>query len=247
MSKIFKPRRGTKSTFNTGSKSSTVLDEGEIFFEVPDSGQGKGRVRIKMGDGSSTYATLPYAIPFTEDELITHNGTDTKSVSASSSIGSSTVSTYLNNAKSGNTLKTIIHNLREAIYRNACDIVYLNNKKANTSHTHSQYAYYSDLQGTIKTVTYNSSYISSSAQRTVDYLVIGRVHVVSGRFQVSTAKPSGQVNYLMSGFSAPSGQIVPVGYLANSVVIMLNTQGRITSNDAIPAGYYNIACAYVVN
>jgi hypothetical protein len=140
MSKIFKPRRGTTSTFTTGNKSSTILDEGEIFFEVPDSGQGTGRCRIKMGDGSSTYATLPYAIPFTEDELITHNGTDTKSVSASSSIGSSTVSTYLNNAKSGNTLKTIIHNLREAIYRNACDISYLNNNKASTSHTHSGYA-----------------------------------------------------------------------------------------------------------
>ena len=125
VSKIFKPRRGKVSTM-LGTKASTVLAAGEMFFEVPDTGVGSGRGRIMMGDGSTTYVNLAgsnnntgansqaakYFMPFKQDEVIIQPGTDTKSVSASSSIGSSQVATYLNNAKSGNPLKTIIHNLR---------------------------------------------------------------------------------------------------------------------------------------
>lgn len=123
---IFKPHRGRKSTFTTGDKSSTILENGEIFFEYPDNGNGTGRGRIMMGDGESTYATMSsnnkYFIPFTEDEIINHPGTANKTISGSSYINTSTINTYLNNAKSGNNLKTIIHNLREAIYSNACNI-----------------------------------------------------------------------------------------------------------------------------
>ena len=135
---IFKPRRGKKTTFTTGDKSSTILGNGEIFFEYPDNGPGTGRGRIMMGDGSSTYATMgtKYFIPFTEDEIINHPGTADKSIVGTSIISTSTINTYLNNAKSGNTLKSIIHNLREAIYSNACNIVYLNNNKSSTTHDH---------------------------------------------------------------------------------------------------------------
>jgi hypothetical protein len=144
VSKIFKPRRGKVSTM-LGTKASTVLAAGEMFFEVPDTGVGTGRGRIMLGDGSTTYVNLAgannntkgansqagkYFFPFTEDETIIHPGTSDKTVSASSSISSSTVATYLNNAKSGNTLKSIIHNLRQAIYTNACDIAMLNNDLA---------------------------------------------------------------------------------------------------------------------
>ena len=37
MAKIFKPRRGKKSTM-AGTKKTTVLSAGEMFIEVPDTG-----------------------------------------------------------------------------------------------------------------------------------------------------------------------------------------------------------------
>jgi hypothetical protein len=134
---IFKPHRGKKSTFTTGDKSSTILESGEIFFEYPDNGPGAGRGRIMMGDGSSTYATMSsnnkYFIPFTEDEIINHPGTSDKTIGGTSYTASTTIDGYINNAKSGNSLKNIIHNLREAIYSNACNIAYLNSNKLSTS------------------------------------------------------------------------------------------------------------------
>ena len=40
-----------------------ALKQGEIFFEIPDSGEGKeGNYGIKMGDGSSGYSDLPYIV-----------------------------------------------------------------------------------------------------------------------------------------------------------------------------------------
>jgi hypothetical protein len=96
VSKIFKPRRGKVSTM-LGTKASTVLAAGEMFFEVPDTGVGTGRGRIMVGDGSSTYVNLAgsnnntgansqaakYFMPFTQDETIIHPGTSNKTVSAS--------------------------------------------------------------------------------------------------------------------------------------------------------------------
>ena len=61
MSYIFQPRRGKKATMN-GSKAGTVLGSGEFFIEYPNAGVGKGKCKIKMGDGSTPYSSLPYAL-----------------------------------------------------------------------------------------------------------------------------------------------------------------------------------------
>ena len=57
-----RPRRGTRSTMYETSKSAMVLKEGELFIEVPDEGVGKGPSKVKIGDGVSAYAALPYAL-----------------------------------------------------------------------------------------------------------------------------------------------------------------------------------------
>ena len=63
VNKIFKPRRGKKSTM-AGTKANTVLAAGELFLETPDKGVGKGASKIKIGDGSTKYSSLPYALTF---------------------------------------------------------------------------------------------------------------------------------------------------------------------------------------
>lgn len=60
MSSYLRPRRGKKSTAIAQLTSSNPLKRGEIFFEVPDDGVGTGAGKIKMGDGVTTYADLPY-------------------------------------------------------------------------------------------------------------------------------------------------------------------------------------------
>lgn len=103
VSKIFKPRRGTKSIM-AGIKKSTVLASGEIFVEVPDAGVGKGASKIKIGDGTTAYSSLPYALGDTSNDQITF-----------SSNTSTTVAAALNSVASGGSLKNIVAGLKQAI------------------------------------------------------------------------------------------------------------------------------------
>lgn len=57
MAIYFKPRRGKKAT---AISQNIILRSGEVFFEVPDTGVGTGKGKIKMGDGVTTYGNLPY-------------------------------------------------------------------------------------------------------------------------------------------------------------------------------------------
>ena len=59
--KVFKPRRGTR-TVMANAKKNTILSSGELFIEVPDSGPGTGKSKVKMGDGVTPYAELPYML-----------------------------------------------------------------------------------------------------------------------------------------------------------------------------------------
>ena len=103
VSKILKPRRGT-STIMSGSKANTVLQSGELFIEAPSTGVGSGKSKIKIGDGSTVYSSLPYAIGDTSTDPITYTA-DT----------STTVATALSNAASGGTLASIVAGLKQAI------------------------------------------------------------------------------------------------------------------------------------
>jgi hypothetical protein len=57
MASYLRPRRGKKATATTNN---IVLKRGEVFFEVPDTGVGTGMGKIKMGDGTTAYGSLPY-------------------------------------------------------------------------------------------------------------------------------------------------------------------------------------------
>ena len=57
MASFLRPRRGKKST---ATSDGIILKRGEVFFEVPDTGVGTGNGKIKMGDGTTSYASLPY-------------------------------------------------------------------------------------------------------------------------------------------------------------------------------------------
>ena len=71
VNKILLPRRAKKSVMQSSGKSSIVLEKGEIFVECPDEGIGKGHSIIKIGDGSTAYSSLPYAIGDTSNDIIT--------------------------------------------------------------------------------------------------------------------------------------------------------------------------------
>ena len=56
MAKILKPRRGKRAD---AINNNVVLAQGEIFFEVPTTGEGTGTGKIYMGDGTTPYGNLP--------------------------------------------------------------------------------------------------------------------------------------------------------------------------------------------
>ena len=103
MSKIFRPRRGKKTTMN-GTKANTVLALGEMFVEMPDSGCGTGPCKIKLGDGVTTYNNLSYALGDTPNNTIEY-----------SENSATTLSAALESATSGSLLKTIVAALRKSV------------------------------------------------------------------------------------------------------------------------------------
>ena len=53
-----RPRRGTQSQWEYANP---ILSEGEMAFEVPETGVGTGLINIKQGDGQNSWNSLPYA------------------------------------------------------------------------------------------------------------------------------------------------------------------------------------------
>lgn len=64
-----RPKAGTKEQWETAN---TVLAEREIGFEFPETGIGKGIVKMKMGDGKTAWKDLPYAqvVPLTQADVL---------------------------------------------------------------------------------------------------------------------------------------------------------------------------------
>ena len=119
VSKIFKPRRGLKSTMASNAKKGTVLSSGEFFVEAPDTGVGTGQHKIKIGDGTTAYSDLPYALGDTSNDKIEF-----------SSNTATTVANALNSVASGQSLKTIIGGLKQAISLCNTSITQLNDDTA---------------------------------------------------------------------------------------------------------------------
>ena len=72
---------------------------------------------------------------------------------------------------------------------------------------------------------------------------VGRLVNVSGRFQVKTEKPAGQANYLFTGLPLVAGGAIVSFYDATGNIFIINGN-LLTSNDAIPVGYYNVQFTY---
>ena len=119
VSKILKPRRGLASTMATAAKSGIVLAKGELFVEAPSTGMGTGASKVKIGDGTTAYSALPYALGDTSNDKI-----------AFSSNTSTTVAAALNSVASGNSLKTLIAGLKQAISLCNTSITQLNDDTA---------------------------------------------------------------------------------------------------------------------
>lgn len=101
--KVFLPHRGSKTKMTSGSGKDIILQSGEFFIEYPDTGVGTGTCKIKIGDGVTTYASLPYAISADTDNITFVTSTAT------------TVQAALDVASSGNTLANILGGLKRAI------------------------------------------------------------------------------------------------------------------------------------
>jgi len=101
--RILRPHRGKASTM-AGSRSHIVLDVGELFVELPDTGVGTGESKIKIGDGKTQYKDLPYAIGDVSNNTIKY-----------SSNTSTNVANALNNVASGKKLGEMIAGLKQAI------------------------------------------------------------------------------------------------------------------------------------
>ena len=70
-----RPRAGTASQW---SAANTTLGEREIGFEYASGGLGIGAVKMKMGDGSTKWNSLPYAFEVPDDRGTTDAWTSTK-------------------------------------------------------------------------------------------------------------------------------------------------------------------------
>ena len=84
MASYLRPRRGKKATAVSQLTASAPLKRGEIFFEVPDTGVGTGIGKIKMGDGTTEYASLPY---FLEQPTSVANATNASTANYAKNAG----------------------------------------------------------------------------------------------------------------------------------------------------------------
>lgn len=108
MANYLRPRRGRESTMQ---EKNIILKKGEVFFEMPEGGCGKGIGKLKVGDGVTPYNSLPYFLEqkiyyFDESEdgvTVDFSATDTSKSSLDE-----IYNTYYPQIASGQKLSTII-------------------------------------------------------------------------------------------------------------------------------------------
>lgn len=76
---------------------------------------------------------------------------------------------------------------------------------------------------------------------------IGNLVNVSGRFQVTTAKPAGQSSYLFTDLPQPISAVDFISPNNNTVLLIVGSGGHgiLTSNGSAPTGYYNVQFTYL--
>lgn len=131
MASYLRPRRGKKATAVAQLTASAPLKRGEVFFEVPDGGVGTGAGKIKMGDGSTAYSSLPYFLEQTEEiDIDTATVGFTNSTAAESS-PYSTNATHANAIVPSASMKTIFTNLKQLLLNYNSQLTTLNNDLSN--------------------------------------------------------------------------------------------------------------------
>lgn len=130
MASYLRPRRGKKATATSQLTASAPLKRGEVFFEVPDTGVGTGTGKIKMGDGTTAYASLPY---FLEQPTVDYTNAVVAwtNTTAADSDPYSTNATYAANIIPSASLKTIFTNLKKLLLNYNSQLTTLNNDLAN--------------------------------------------------------------------------------------------------------------------
>lgn len=124
MASYLRPRRGKKATAIAQLTASAPLKRGEVFFEVPDAGTGTGVGRIKMGDGSTAYESLPYFLEPFDPDSATVGFTD---ASAAESDPYTTNATHTNAIVPSANFKTIFTNLKQLLLNYNSQFTKLNN------------------------------------------------------------------------------------------------------------------------
>lgn len=121
MASYLRPRRGKKAT---AESQAIVLKRGEVFFECPDEGVGTGLGKIKVGDGATAYASLPY---FLKNFSLNDSDATIAFTDTSTATDASNNATYLTNIKPANSIKTIFTNLKQLLFNYNSEITQLNN------------------------------------------------------------------------------------------------------------------------
>ena len=219
VSKILKPRRGLASTMATAAKSGIVLAKGELFVEAPSTGMGTGASKVKIGDGTTAYSALPYALGDTSNDKIDF-----------SSNTSTTVAAALNSVVSGNSLKTLIAGLKQAISLCNTSITQLNDDITS-------------FQTGVDTI-YNGckTYGSTPTASTPTAIVNAIKAIYTNRYNAgvtATKKGTATAAQVLTGYTfTNSSSVGASGTMANKGAVT----GSITTSGGsytIPAGYHN--------
>ena len=124
MASYLRPRRGKKATAIAQLTASAPLKRGEVFFEVPDAGTGTGAGRIKMGDGSTAYESLPYFLEPFDPDSATVGFTDATEAEADPYTSNAT---HTNAIVPAANFKTIFTNLKQLLLNYNSQFTKLNN------------------------------------------------------------------------------------------------------------------------
>ena len=240
MASYLRPRRGKKATAIAQLTASAPLKRGEVFFEVPDAGTGTGAGRIKMGDGSTAYESLPYFLEPFDPNSATVGFTN---ATAAESDPYTTNATHANAIVPSANLKTIFTNLKQLLLNFNSQLTTLNNDLG--SHNHDS-RYYTESEIDSK-LSYSSTKATNvNIDGTISCYKFGNIVCVTGVFK-PTSSGTNTLATIPSGYR-PRNQIVCCCIKDTSYGYRnyIYTDGRIApqntmSNDS----YYTICVTYV--
>ena len=108
MASYLRPRRGSYNNAKAQLTASNPLKSGEVFFECENIGKSQGK--IKLGDATTTYSSLPYFLSMQDSSI---GFTD------STSSVSTAESTILGNIKPNGTHSSVITNIKQLLWNHS--------------------------------------------------------------------------------------------------------------------------------